>query len=413
MFASLCILGRQPSLGLAELESLFGADFIQLVGDIAALLDIAPGDVPFSRLGGTVKLCKVLTVLDSSDWHKICSSLEEIVLHQIEDLPKGKIKLGLSLYGFDVPINQISPAGLTIKKAIKKAGHSARIIPNTTSALNSAQVIHNQLTGRLGIELVIVRDSGTTIVAQTVAEQDIASYTLRDRGRPKRDARVGMLPPKLAQIITNLAIGESSVIRHPSSAKPLETDDRGQETTKPLVLLDPFCGTGVLLQEALLMGYSAYGTDIDPRMIEYTKTNLDWLQKTYNLKPITYNLLQGDATSYRWTELFDIVATETYLGRPFTTKPDDKTLSATVNDCNVIIKKFLGNIASQAKSGLRLCLAVPAWRVDDNFIHLPLLDSLTDMGYTRLSFVHADNKDLIYYREGQIVARELVIITRI
>ena len=123
--------------------------------------------------------------------------------------------------------------------------------------------------------------------------------------------------------------------------------------------------------------------------------------------------MQGDATSFRWTEPFDVVATETYLGRPFTTPPDDKTLSATVNDCNVIIKKFLGNLANQTKSDTRLCLAVPAWHVNDNFIHLPLLDSLTDMGYTRLSFVHADNKDLIYYREGQIVARELIVLIRL
>jgi len=410
MFSSLCILGRQPSLGLAELESLFSAETIQRVGDSAALLDISPGDVPFSRLGGAVKLCRVLTTLDTTDWQKICVLLEETVSHQITDLPKGKIKLGLSLYGFDIPINQISPAGLSLKNIIKKAGRSARVVPNTASALNSAQVLHNRLTGPLGMELVIVRDNNRAIVAQTSVEQDIASYTLRDRGRPKRDARVGMLPPKLAQIILNLALGQIEGEGRRAKGK------KNSALCSPpsaLTVLDPFCGTGVLLQEALLMGYDANGTDIDPRMIEYTKANLDWLQKSYNLQPITYNLMQGDATSFRWTEPFDVVATETYLGRPFTTPPDDKTLSATVNDCNVIIKKFLGNLANQTKSDTRLCLAVPAWHVNDNFIHLPLLDSLTDMGYTRLSFVHADNKDLIYYREGQIVARELIVLIRL
>lgn len=462
MFASLCILGRQPGLGLAELESLFGANLIQPVGDNAALLDITSSKVPFSRLGGTVKLCKVLEVLETTDWARICSSLEETVLQQIEDMPKGKIKLGLSLYGYDLPVKQISAAGLTIKKALKTAGRSARVTPNTAVALNSAQVLHNQLTGRLGMELVVVRENDRSFIAQTIAEQDIASYTLRDRGRPKRDARVGMLPPKLAQIITNLALGtvpcspaneqsplhrdhsrhsavsgapiltqrtartSCSVSRpflaeYPSTAprntsgSPVtrpKTGDKGQKTTKPLVLLDPFCGTGVILQEATISGFDTYGTDVDARMIEYTEANLQWLQKTYNLKPIAYNLIRGDATSYHWTEPFDAVATETYLGRPFTSSPDQKTLSATVNDCNTIIKKFLQNIAGQIKPGLRLCLAVPAWRIEDGFIHLPLLDSLTDMGYTRLSFVHADNKDLIYYREGQIVARELIVLKR-
>jgi len=62
--------------------------------------------------------------------------------------------------------------------------------------------------------------------------------------------------------------------------------------------------------------------------------------------------------------------------------------------------------------GFRLCLAVPAWQTGRNFKHLPLLDQLTDMGYNRVSFVHAGGNDLIYHREGQIVGRELVTLIR-
>jgi 2-polyprenyl-3-methyl-5-hydroxy-6-metoxy-1,4-benzoquinol methylase len=99
--------------------------------------------------------------------------------------------------------------------------------------------------------------------------QDIEAYGARDQARPARDARVGMLPPKLAQTIINLAAGrpETRMDKHWDSA-----DGLGR-----FMVLDPFCGTGVILQEALLMGYSVYGSDIEPRMAEYTKKNLQWL----------------------------------------------------------------------------------------------------------------------------------------
>src|SRR6202012_2915276 len=136
------------------------------------------------------------------------------------------------------------------------------LIPNQSAALNSAQVLHNHLTGPTGFELVLIRQGNQTIFAQTTDEQDIESYTIRDRGRPRRDARVGMLPPKLAQIIINLAgrhLPLDTTIDYtlPYNQHPVQTR-----------LLDPFGGTGVLLQEAMLLGYAVQGTDIEQRMID-------------------------------------------------------------------------------------------------------------------------------------------------
>ncbi len=37
--------------------------------------------------------------------------------------------------------------------------------------------------------------------------QDVDEYAARDQARPKRDAYVGMLPPKLAQTLINNAYG--------------------------------------------------------------------------------------------------------------------------------------------------------------------------------------------------------------
>lgn len=383
MFQSICILGRQPALSLAELESLFGADNVKPVSEEAALLNMPPGDVPFKRLGGTIKLGKVLTELPTTNAQEITDYLAEHVPKHLHYMPEGKVKFGLSVYGLNASIKTINATGLEVKKASKAAGRSMRVIPNKDKDLNAAQVLNNKMTEELGMELVLVKNGGKTILAQTSNVQDIDAYAARDQQRPARDARVGMLPPKLAQIILNLAA--------------VEQGDR---------LLDPFCGTGVVLQEALLMGCYAYGTDIEPRMIEYTRENLRWL-----IGPTQQELAVGDATRFKWED-FDAIAAETYLGQPFSTEPRPEKLKQVIQDVNTIHKKFLENIAHQTEKGFKLCIAVPAWHTKNGIKHLPILDRLTDMGYTRKSFVHAKTKDLIYHREGQIVGRELVVLIR-
>lgn len=408
---SLLILGRQPALGLAELESLHGAEQLQLVGREAARLKLKPDAVHFARLGGSIKLCKVLSVFEATRWPDIQRSLEQTVVEQLASLPEGKIRLGLSAYGLNVKPTQLVAAGLTLKKKLKSAGRSVRLVPNQEPTLNSAQVLHNHLTGPTGCELVLVRDGSKTICVQTVVEQDIESYTLRDRGRPKRDARVGMLPPKLAQIIINLATGTEL----PSVKK---------------VGLDPFCGTGVILQETLLMGFSAYGTDLDQRMVDYSIANVhDWfyMMNHPELKG-KLTIATGDATTKTWEDdawsekkedfnwapaSIDFVASETYLGQPFSSFPSAEKLEQVRATCNLVIEKFLANIGKQIKSGTRLCLAVPAWQQrPGQFIHLPVLDHLEELGYNRVKFEHVQTQELIYSREGQIVGRELLVITR-
>lgn len=416
---SIVILGRQPELGLAELESLYGAEVITPLGAQAAQLRLAPCAIDFSRLGGCMKLCKLLDIQETTDWQILQRSLVSVAPAQATRMPEGKMHLGISAYGFTIPPSQLMAVGLSLKKAIQKTtGRSVRLVPNRTAELNTAQVIHNRLVTPNGWELVFVRNGNRTVIAQTVNVQDIEDYTIRDRERPKRDPRVGMLPPKLAQTIINLATGpEEYKAVAPTLTGDVclsEADDRTIHANRAnTTILDPFCGTGVVLQEALLMGYRAYGTDIDPRMVTYSRTNLEWLTDAYHTTPGAWRLQSDDATRATWEAPIDIVACEAYLGRPFTSIPNPEILAQTITDCNLIIKKFLGNIHSQLKSGTRLCIAVPAWQVHPSqFRRIPLIDHLPDMGYNQVSFQHVQGKNLLYYRVDQIVARELLIIIR-
>ncbi len=370
-------------MGLAELESLYGADKIQPIGDNAAALEVSAQEIDIDRLGGSIKIAKLLTIIDSTDWKDIEKYLIDKFPDHVCCLPEGKLLLGLSVYGLSVSVKQINITALKLKKVTQANGRSARIIPNKTPEISSAQVLHNKLFTVLGWDLLLIKHGNQTYLAQTTAVQDINAYTARDQARPKRDARVGMLPPKLAQIIINLA-------------NPPEKS----------TVLDPFCGTGVVLQEALLMGFSAYGTDLEPRMVEYSKVNLEWLKAGSS-----WRIEQADATTAKW-EIFGCVAAETYLGRPFSALPSPDVLAEVMKDVDTIIKKFLQNLSQQTKPGFRLCIAVPAWKTKSGFAHLKLLDNLGDLGYTRAVFTHADSSAMVYHRPEQIVGRELVVLIR-
>lgn len=383
----ICILGRQPAIGLAELESRFGADKVTPIGDKAAQVDIQPEEVPFAFLGSVVKFATPLATVDTTEWKKLLDFCRIELPKQASELPNGKIKIGLSIYGLHVSSKSLQRSGLEIKKAIRATGRSVRIVPNTALELNSAQILNNQLTSELGLEVLFIRDGAKTHIARTLYVQDIDDYAKRDFGRPMRDAFVGMLPPKLAQTMLNLA--------------QVQPNSR---------VLDPFCGTGVVLQEAALMGCNIYGSDSSERMVRYTRDNLNWLRETYNIEFDEY-LETLDATDATWRPPIDSVVCEGYLGQPMTTLPDNVRLEKITKQCNEIASKFLQNLHKQLAPGTRCCIVLPAWFNGKDYIHLQVVDYLEKMGYNRISFKRATNRELIYHRSDQIVARELLVLT--
>lgn len=380
---NIAILGRQHKIGLAELESLCGANIVP-IGTQAALFK---GSIDPGRLGGVVRIASPLAEIASTDWRTVAVHSQDVFADYLAGLPDGKVKLGISVFGLRVGARQLFATSLEFKKVGRANGRSLRVIPSASTELNSAQVLHNNLTGELGIELVFVTDGSKTWIGRTTWVQDINAYATRDYGRPHRDPFVGMLPPKLAQTMLNLA-----------QAQP------GKR------ILDPFCGTGVVLQEAALLGCDIYGTDINERMVRYTRDNLTWLQDDQNIHADKFFEV-ADATTHTWRPPLDHVVCETYLGQPLNNLPSPQKLAQIIQGCNAIVTKFLKNLYPQLTSGTRLCIAVPAWYVSGRLKHLRLLDHLEDLGYNRVRFRHAQAEDMIYRREDQIVARELLVIT--
>jgi len=380
-------------LGVAELERKFGGNNVSIINPTSALVDT--DNLNVSDLGGSLKAGLVLDSFSSRSWQDVSQKVIRLLIDKFSDY-EGKITLGLSEYGSNISPRDVQKIGITLKMRLKNTSASLRLIPNQDSALSSATSHHNKLgLSDNKVEILIISGkNGKTYIAQSVGAQNITAYAKRDQGRPKRDAFVGMLPPKLAQIIINLGVGETSL------------------STKP-VILDPFCGTGVILQEAALMGYSVYGTDLSEKMVRYTRENLNWLEDMLHHK-VDWYLHEGDAMNTQWRQPISAVAAEGYLGQPFSAPPSPAKLNEVRDNCNHIISTFLKNLSTQIESGTPVCLAVPAWKkTDGSFTHLPLIDTVAKLGFKPHEFHNVSARDLLYYREDQVVARELLVLTKI
>lgn len=324
-----------------------------------------------------------------------------------------KITLGISAYGFGLTGRQVQRAGLVLKQTLRQHGTSLRLIPNSQAHLSTATSHHNRLgSAPHKVELLVVRDqSGRVIIAESRGAQNITAYARRDQRRPRRDAFVGMLPPKLAQMMVNMAIGPQLMT---AGAVATPTDRSSHPSNTPIKILDPFCGTGTILQEALLRGLTVYGSDLSAKMIDYTIENLHWLQRTHvSSAGQLQSLRQGDATTMQWTEAPQLAAVvcETYLGQPFSAPPSPAKLRQVVGNCNHIITEFLRNIQPQLGADTTLCIAVPAWRnTSGQFTHLPLVQQLNQLGYQQLQLRHTQAQQLLYHRPDQTVARQLLLL---
>ncbi len=425
----LAILGRQSEISIAELEAQF-PDIKFWTGPVLASSSTsakASTGVPQARPPVYIEFSLESEILIDKygGLQKVAVRLDDKPLDYLQKLPEGKLTIGVSDYSSKASKKTAQNEALKLKKILVRHGRSVRVVENKDAVLSTATTLHNGLSGKneRKIELIKVNEEWYRVVGV----QDIDAYTMRDQKRPARDAKVGMLPPKLAQILINLC-------------GPLP---------EGATVLDPFCGTGVVLQEAFLMGYKPYGTDISERMVEYSKKNLDWLMKSgedsirgipepgkartsagrpWQTAPWdaddpkgrwagrtrpengSFQISEGDATSFTWQQPIDAVACEGYLGKPMSEIPSDIKMKEQKQECGAIIKGFLKNLAGQIKKDTPVTIAAPAWlRSNDEYERLDIIDEIEDMGY---NVNNKTREGLLYHRKDQIVARDIIILRK-
>lgn len=344
-------LGNHPTLSAAEIRAVFSLLAIPFttVEETSVRLEVRT-DRPINptdfmdRLGGTIQIGKSIGT---------GAATALIPTYLCTHQPAGKIQF--SLHG-----ERGRLLAQEIKKQLRASGRSARYI----EPKNTATILHNNLVGLHGDFTITPR-----AVFVTEAIQPIEALGARDFGRPVRDAKSGMLPPKLAKIMINLA----------------EIPTNG-------TLCDPFCGSGTILMEALLMGYHMLiGSDISEKAVADTKKNLQWLHQHEhfeNAKLKNIKILQSDARALAKklpARTIDAIITEPYLGQPLTGKESKKFLDKQIEDLRALYQQAVHALLPALKPGGHIVMILPAFRFENSWISVPapLSGSATTFFYAR------------------------------
>lgn len=403
------ILGHEPTLSTVEIHQVLAQkqlnfEVLELSEQVCLINSQKRLPVQFlmQKLGGTIKIIQIIE--EFSDFGQITP--EKIITF----LPQQQKKLffGFSLYQLNSKYNlkkfltKINKLGLSIKKQLRGKGVNSRLVTSRETALSSVIVKKEKLLDQ-GTDFGLIFAPDKTYLGQTLAIQDWQEQSYRDYHRPKRNIKSGMLPPKLAKIMINL-----------SGAKENEE------------ILDPFCGDGTILQEAILMGYkNLAGNDVSENAVKNTKANLDWLSEEYkiNLTKIRLRIFCGNVinlSDHLAKNLLPHIITEPYLGPPLRAKDTEKEIKIIVSELSRLYVEAFREFKKILKKGGRIVIIFPAFKVGNKVIYLEILDQIKNIGFEIKDLVPNELKkspviqiskrgSMIYARPDQRVCREIFV----
>jgi tRNA (guanine10-N2)-dimethyltransferase len=173
-------------------------------------------------------------------------------------------------------------------------------------------------------------------------------------------------------------------------------------------LLDPFCGSGTVLMEAGLIGFSKIiGGDINEVAISDTEANQDWLMaqnfKTGELR--TYVGQAKDVGNHIGARSVDAVVTETYLGRPRKGLETPADIHEAIAYLETLYVESFAALKEILKPGGVVVIAAPVHFIDDQAFYVPVTDIMHKLGYTS-SPTACDN--MVYHHADQYVGRQIL-----
>ncbi|MFA6096332.1 MAG: DNA methyltransferase [Candidatus Paceibacterota bacterium] len=407
-------LGRIGELSFAEIHAMFLKYRIPYkISHLSNKILIADAENAINapdmlvQMGGTIKISEYLGEFD--DFEASIVSIRSVI-DALFETRAAKKNIGYNIY-FNASAEKDKVRAITdrindhfsgLKKELGKESSMRIVYPDRTGEISSVSIIKNKLLAK-GVLFDLIFLPDRVILSKISAIQDIESYSQRDYNRPNRDAKVGMTPPKLAQIMINLA--------------GLKDGD---------TVYDPFCGVGTIMQEALLNDYRAIGSDANSAQVENCKKNLGWISKKYVLKYPDYKIFQSDS-AHAYKKLrensVNAIITETTLGPIYNKAPNNQEMNQNFRQIEKIYLRFFQNSKMILRNKARIVFTVPAYQIKpDKYVLAPFIDNIEKIGYSIVSLADkklfsastriTDRNTIIYSRPDQIVAREIIMFEK-
>lgn len=367
-------LGREYKLSIAEILAVFPmGNTIYFDKEILIIDNI--WEENFYKLWGTKKIIKVSPI------------------DILEDALKTEWKFKYWINVFPFYQKNLKNILHDTKKAFKNASISSRYLNIWDINLSSAQILGEKLLKReTDYNFVFTKDKKYT--GKTIWVQDIDSYSKRDYSKD-RDMQIGMLPPKLAQMMINIWGDTKSVY-------------------------DPFVWLGTILIEASLLGFKKlYGSDLNERMVSTAEKNLKKFIKDNNIifDEIWFEKLNA---KFVWESKFlnkeevDLIVTEWYLWEVMTKNNISlERIEKQKESLRLIYKSFFENLA-KINYSWKIIICFPFWDLNDKYVYLNEVYSIIEK-YCDIellfptSFENLSTKagSLLYKRDKQLVWREI------
>lgn len=417
-------IGHQPHLSLAELAATVPGFMLHeiLDGSVVLFDSAAPLDACFlDTLGGTVMLAEKL-----QDGISSIDEVPDVLAKRLMPV-KGKVTFSLRTVGLE-------PAAVKIlyrksKDHLRKKGKPSRYVGNERRAAPSIVLReHKLLDGSGGSELVILRRNAEKEgmapllwTGVTVGAQDVARYSSRDMEKPVRDTGVGLLPPKLAQIMINFGLWLTE-----SGKRKMENADKKLATSHSRLagghfphtaVYDPFCGTGVIPIECMLRGFVALASDKSEKAVSGCTRNLEWTRKKFGVKKssVPSRVWKHDATKpFEMKDKVDAIVTETSLGPSLQKRPSAREAQKLRAENEKLQQAFLRSAAASFPETPIVC-SWPVWYASKTPIRLERIwQAADDCGYQAVLpptiEIIGGRVSLLYRRPGQFVGREIVLL---
>jgi len=274
----LFIVGRNIELSIAEIESFFEREKIYFSigakiknGILVETKQVLPRGI-VEQLGGTVSIGEVIS---EGNFEKISKELDSKMLYS----GKGN-KLNYVIFNFAG--KDLESIGNHLKRRFREERLKATEKKITGRIeLQGGKIVSKVVSNLIDEQYFVFLDN----FGKIIENYNFASAEKRDMEKPVRRSELS-ISPRLAKILVNL-----------SQVKKGET------------LLDPFCGVGTILQEALLQDIKVIGVDKDKSAVSNAKVNLEW----FKFKKENYKILYEDSSTVKVSKVNGI-ATEPDLG---------------------------------------------------------------------------------------------------
>jgi tRNA G10 N-methylase Trm11 len=321
MVEYLFVFGRNPILSFAEIVVYLNSRGIKFKvkerENNCVLISLEKIDIKkiMHDLGGTVKIVEVLF-----EGRSLNEILEEIKRKQLIEWMNEKFCFSLNFYGKEFKGKYLLEEFFKRKfreqkkKAVYKKGKNVN--GSSPTQVHSLNLIQEKSD-------FVFFNSSKFYFGLTVECFNPKELKKRDKSRPEQK-KLHSISLRLARILINL-----------SGIKEKET------------LLDPFCGIGTILQEAMFNGMNVIGIELSEETARKARRNLQWFEKNYKTGK-KWKVIQGDSAFIKETlqgKKFDAVASEPFLGPLLKKTPTENEAKKIIKELNQLYFSFFRKLA--------------------------------------------------------------------